>query len=300
MREALVEIESSANAYDWFSEEAKRTYGDVIPSPAAHKRFLVVKQPVGVCGFVTPWNFPASMIARKAAAALAAGCTIVIKPSEDTPYSALALCQLAEMAGLPAGVINVVTTSRQATPAIGQALCEHNLVKKISFTGSTAVGKILLAHSASTVKKVQMELGGNAPFIVFDSADVDRAVTGLLVAKFRNSGQTCICANRILVQENIHDKFVSALAKAMREQLRVGHGLEAKTTQGPLINQKALEKVKRLVEDSRANGATVVLGGKQSNVSGGNFYDPTLVSGVKENMEIAREEIFGPIAAVIK
>lgn len=197
-------------------------------------------------------------------------------------------------------MLNVLPASRENTPEVGKALCQHDLVKKISFTGSTPVGKILLAQSASTVKRTQMELGGNAPFIVFDSADINKAIAGLLVAKFRNAGQTCICANRILVQEGIHDKFIEALAKAMKEQLIVGHGLDAKSTQGPLINKRALEKVKRLVDDSKSQGAQVVLGGNICNISGGNFYEPTLVSGVKPDMELSREEIFGPVAAIIK
>ncbi|CAF0964219.1 unnamed protein product [Brachionus calyciflorus] len=278
LRESLVEIDSSAKSYEWFSEEAKRAYGDVIPSPAPNKRFLVVKQPVGICGFITPWNFPAYMIARKTAAALAAGCTVVIKPAEDTPYSALALCQLAEMAGLPAGCLNVVTTSRSNTAQIGKALCENQLVKKISFTGSTAVGKILLQNSASTVKKVQMELGGNAPFIVFDSADIKKAVSGLMASKFRNSGQTCVCANRIFVQENIYDKFILALAEEMKNQLKVGHGFENDVTQG----------------------GKIVMGGAKCDILGGNFFEPTLISDVNNDMEISREEIFGPVAAIMK
>jgi len=262
----MAEIESSIKAYEWFAEEAKRVYGDIIPAPVSSKRFLVVKQPIGVCGFLTPvrnnhfhpnsffstlfntnfsfkWNFPSSMLARKASAALAAGCTFVVKPSEDTPYSTLALATLSEMAGLPAGCVNVLTTSRANTPVVGKALCEHPLVKKIGFTGSTAVGKLILANCASTVKKCQMELGGNAPFIVFDSADVKKAVAGVIGSKFRCSGQTCICANRILVQAGVYDEFVAALTEAMRQQLRVGSGFEKETTQGPLISQAAVDKV---------------------------------------------------------
>lgn len=301
MRDALVEIEVAGKAYEWFSEEAKRVYGDIIPSPALNKKFFVVKQPVGVCGFITPWNFPSSMIARKTAAALAAGCTVVIKPSEDTPYSALALCQLAEKAGLPPGCLNVVTTSRASTPALGKHLCEHSLVKKISFTGSTPVGKILLANCASTVKRVQMELGGNAPFIIFDSADLNKAVSGLVSCKFRCSGQTCICANRILVQENIHDKFIEALAAAMKRDLRVGNGFDNNTTQGPLINEAAVKKVQGLIDDSVSKGGKVIIGGKPCTTSKvGNFYEPTIISHVNTTMKIAREEIFGPVASIIK
>ncbi|RMZ95113.1 succinate-semialdehyde mitochondrial [Brachionus plicatilis] len=300
LRESLVEIDSSAKAYEWFSEEAKRTYGDLIPSPAPNKRFLVLKQPVGICGFITPWNFPAYMIARKTAAALAAGCTVVIKPAEDTPYSALALCQLSEMAGLPAGCINVVTTSRKNTAEMGKAICHNPLVKKISFTGSTAVGKIILENCAHQVKKVQMELGGNAPFIVFDSADIKKAIVGLMASKFRNSGQTCVCANRIFVQEGIYDKFIIALAEEMKKQLKVGNGFETDVTQGPLINKNAITKVENLVKDSIAKGGQIVLGGSKCDLLGGNFYEPTLIRDVTTEMEIAKEEIFGPVAAIMK
>lgn len=293
------EINASAKAYEWFSEEAKRVYGDIIPAPQENKRFLVTKQPVGVCGFITPWNFPSSMIARKAGAALAAGCTIVIKPSEDTPYSALALCRLAEMAGMPAGCINVLTASRASTPALGQGICEAPEIKKISFTGSTPVGKILMRHCAGTVKKMQMELGGNAPFIVFDSADLDKAVSGLIGCKFRCSGQTCICANRVLVQESIHDEFVAKLASAISAQLKVGSGFDKAVNQGPLINKTAVAKCAELVKDSETKGGKVILGGKAVN-DGGNFFEPTLISGVTEQMKVAQEEIFGPIASIIK
>lgn len=299
LADALVEIETSIKAYEWFAEEAKRTYGDMIPAPVANKRFLVVKQPIGVCGFLTPWNFPSSMLARKASAALASGCTFVAKPSEDTPYSALALASMADMAGLPAGCVNILTTSKQNTPIVGKALCEHPVVKKIGFTGSTGVGKLILANCASTVKKCQMELGGNAPFIIFDSADIKKAVAGVIGCKFRCSGQTCICANRILVQENIHDDFVAAMKTAMTEQLCVGNGFDKKTTQGPLISQNSVDKVHRLVEDSRAKGGQVVLGGKSTGDKGF-FYEPTLITDINLNMEISTEEIFGPVAAITK
>lgn len=299
MADAMLEIESSIKAYEWFAEEAKRTYGDMIPSPVKTKRFVVVKQPVGVCGFLTPWNFPSSMLARKASASLAAGCTFVVKPSEDTPYSTLALAKLTELAGFPAGCVNVLTTSKENTPIVGKALCEHPVVKKIGFTGSTGVGKLILQNSASTVKKCQMELGGNAPFIVFDSADIQKAISGLIGSKFRCSGQTCICANRILVQEKIHDEFVSALHKAMKESLRTGSGFDQQTTQGPLINQNSVDKVHRLVEDGRAKGASILLGGKPVGHPG-YFYEPTLMTNVDLSMEISKEEIFGPVAAVQK
>lgn len=299
LADALTEIETSIKAYEWFAEEAKRTYGDLIPAPAPNKRFMVVKQPIGVCGFLTPWNFPSSMLARKASAALAAGCTFVAKPSEDTPYSALALAAMAEMAGLPAGCVNIVTTSKTNTPVVGKALCEHPVVKKIGFTGSTGVGKLILANCASTVKKCQMELGGNAPFIIFDSADIQKAVSGVIGCKFRCSGQTCICANRILVQEKIHDDFVSALSKAMQEQLHIGNGFDKKTTQGPLISQNSVDKVHRLVEDSRDKGGKVVLGGKSTG-DAGYFYEPTLITDINSSMDVSKEEIFGPVAAITK
>lgn len=300
INEALVEIDTSTKAYEWFSEEARRVYGDIIPSPAATKKFLVMKQPVGVCGILSPWNFPSSMIARKVSAALAAGCTVVIKPSEDTPYSALALAQIAELAGLPAGCLNVLTTSKKSTPIVGQALCEHRDVRKVSFTGSTPVGKIILGNCAKGVKRVQMELGGNAPFIVFNSADLKKAVAGVMAAKFRCSGQTCICANRIIVQEGVYDKFIEELAKAMKDQLKIGSGFDKGVTQGPLINKAAVAKVNNLVEDSRAKGAKVILGGKPSSILSGNFYEPTLISDIQPDMAIAKEEIFGPVAAIIK
>uniref|UniRef100_A0A8C9GBL8 Succinate-semialdehyde dehydrogenase, mitochondrial n=1 Tax=Pavo cristatus TaxID=9049 RepID=A0A8C9GBL8_PAVCR len=242
LKEAEGEVLYSASFLEWFAEEARRVYGDVIPASAKDRRILVLKQPVGVAAVITPWNFPSAMITRKVGAALAAGCTVVVKPAEDTPLSALALGELANQAGIPAGVYNVVPCSRQQAPAVGEVLCTDPLVAKISFTGSTATGKILLKHAAGTVKRVSMELGGHAPFIVFDSADVDRAVAGALASKYRNSGQTCVCTNRFLVQKGIHDKFVERFAKAIESELRVGSGFDAKTTQGPLINEKAVEK----------------------------------------------------------
>ncbi|CAG5128310.1 unnamed protein product [Candidula unifasciata] len=297
--EAEGEIVYGSGFLEWFAEEAKRTYGDVIPQPTSNKRMLVLKQPVGVAGLITPWNFPNAMITRKVGAAVAAGCTVVLRPAEDTPLSALALCELAEKAGLPPGVFNVVTSNRDNAGPIGKELCENSLVSKISFTGSTAVGKILLSQCASTVKRVSLELGGNAPFIVFDSADVDLAVSGLMSCKFRCSGQTCICANRVLVQAGIYDRFVEALAKVIKSQLKVGDGLSAATTQGPLINERAVEKVDGLVKDAVSKGASVVCGGSRDSL-GANFYQPTLLSGVTSSMRIAQEEIFGPVASVIK
>uniref|UniRef100_A0A0B7AUN9 Succinate-semialdehyde dehydrogenase n=1 Tax=Arion vulgaris TaxID=1028688 RepID=A0A0B7AUN9_9EUPU len=293
------EILYGSGFLEWFAEEAKRTYGDIIPTNNSSKRMLVMKQPIGVAGMITPWNFPHAMITRKVGAAVAAGCTVVLRPAEDTPLSALALCELAEKAGLPPGVLNVVTSDRTNAGPIGKELCENPLVSKISFTGSTLVGKILLSQCASTVKKVSLELGGNAPFIVFDSANVDLAVSGLIGCKFRCSGQTCISANRILVQAGVYDRFIEALAKAIKAQLKVGDGLASGTTQGPLINQRAVEKVDGLVKDAVGSGANVVCGGSGDSL-GGNFYQPTLLTGVTTNMRIAKEEIFGPVAATIK
>ncbi|KAM6376116.1 succinate-semialdehyde dehydrogenase, mitochondrial isoform 3-T3 [Alca torda] len=245
------------------------------------------------------WNFPSAMITRKVGAALAAGCTVVVKPAEDTPLSALALGELANQAGIPAGVYNVVPCSRQQTPAVGEVLCTDPLVAKISFTGSTATGKILLKHAAGTVKRVSMELGGHAPFIVFDSANVDRAVAGALASKYRNSGQTCVCTNRFLVQKGIHDEFVEKFAKAIDRELHVGSGFDAKTTQGPLINEKAVEKVERHINDAVSQGASIVTGGKRHSL-GKNFFEPTLLSNVSTKMLCTQEETFGPLAPVIK
>lgn len=299
LAEAEGEIGYSAGFLEWMAEEAKRTYGDLLPPNYPGKRTMVLKQPVGVCGMITPWNFPSAMITRKAGAALAAGCTVVIKPSEDTPLSALALCQLAQEAGVPAGVLNVVTCSRDNAATVGKELCENTLVSKISFTGSTFVGKILLSQCASTVKKTSMELGGNAPFIVFNTADINLAVAGVIASRFRCTGQTCISANRILVQEGVYDQFVQALGKVINAQLKVGDGFERGTTQGPLINSKAVEKVDAMVKDAVSGGANIVTGG-QKDSRGGCFYQPTLLSDVTVGMRVAKEEIFGPVAAVIK
>ncbi|XP_054019987.1 succinate-semialdehyde dehydrogenase, mitochondrial isoform X1 [Dryobates pubescens] len=299
LKEAQGEILYSASFLEWFAEEARRVYGDVIPASAKDRRILVLKQPVGVAAIITPWNFPSAMITRKVGAALAAGCTVVVKPAEDTPLSALALGELANQAGIPAGVYNVVPCSRQQTPAVGEVLCTDPLVAKISFTGSTATGKILLKHAAGTVKRVSMELGGHAPFIVFDSANVDRAVAGALASKYRNSGQTCVCTNRFLVQKGIHDKFVEKFAKAIESELHVGNGFDAKTTQGPLINEKAVEKVERHISDAVSQGASIVTGGKRHSL-GKNFFEPTLLSNVTTKMLCTQEETFGPLAPVIK
>eukprot|EP00105_Crassostrea_gigas_P000962 XP_011412946.1 PREDICTED: uncharacterized protein LOC105317861 isoform X2 [Crassostrea gigas] len=297
LKDSMAELSYGVGFLELYAEEAKRVYGDIIPTNAKSRRLLVLKQPIGVCGMITPWNFPHAMITRKAAAAIAAGCSVVIKPAEDTPLSALALCQLAEEAGLPAGVLNVVTVSRDNAPDVGRTLCESPLVQHISFTGSSAVGKCLLSQSASTVKKTAMELGGNAPFLVFESADLEAAVKGVIACKFRCSGQTCVSANRIYVQEGIYDKFVARLAEEMDNELRTGDGLQPGTTQGPLINQRAVQKIDSFVQDAIQQGARLVRGGSKGQ---GNFYYPTLLSEVTSQMMCAREEIFGPIAGVLR
>ncbi|XP_020637217.3 succinate-semialdehyde dehydrogenase, mitochondrial [Pogona vitticeps] len=299
LKEAQGEILYSASFLEWFAEEARRVYGDIIPSSTKDKRILVLKQPVGVASIITPWNFPSAMITRKVGAALAAGCTVVVKPAEDTPLSALALAELANRAGIPAGVYNVVPCSRQQAVPIGEVMCTDPLVSKISFTGSTATGKILLHHAAGTVKRVSMELGGHAPFIVFDDANVDKAVAGALMSKYRNSGQTCVCTNRFLVQKGIHDAFVEKFAQAIKRELHVGNGLDEATTQGPLINEKAVEKVERHIQDAVSQGASIVTGGKRHSY-GKNFFEPTLLSNVTTGMLCAQEETFGPLAPVIK
>ncbi|CAN9514451.1 unnamed protein product [Ophioblennius macclurei] len=297
LKEAASEIAYSASFLEWFSEEARRVYGDVVLSPLRDRKIFLLKQPVGVASIITPWNFPSAMITRKVGAALAAGCTVVVKPAEDTPLSALALAELAEQAGIPAGVFNVVPCSRETTPAVGQILCTDPLVAKISFTGSTATGKVLLKMAADTVKKASMELGGHAPFIVFDSADVDRAVGGAMASKFRNSGQACVCSNRFLVQSGVYERFVDKLGRAMDAELRLGHGSDAQTTQGPLINQRAADKVLQQVSDAVSRGATVLRGGKRLH---GSFVEPTLLVGVTTDMLCTREETFGPLVPVMR
>lgn len=296
LAEARGEVAYGASFIEWFAEEGKRVYGDVIPSFAGNKRIVVLKEPIGVVAAITPWNFPNAMITRKVGPALAAGCTIVVKPAEDTPLSALALAELAERAGVPAGVFNIVTGSDPV--AIGGELTASPIVRKLSFTGSTEVGKILMRQSADTVKKVSLELGGNAPFIVFDDADLDEAVKGALASKYRNSGQTCVCANRLLVQAGVYDAFAAKLAEAVK-QIRVGNGMEAGVTQGPMINSQAVEKVEELMGDALAKGATVALGGKRHGL-GGTFFEPTILTGVTTEMRVAREEIFGPVAPLFK
>ncbi len=295
LAEAKGEIGYAASFYEWFGEEGRRVYGDVIPSPAGDKRLFALRQPVGVVGAITPWNFPAAMITRKAGAALAAGCTIVTKPAESTPFSALAQAELATRAGIPAGVFNVITGKASA---IGGELTSNPLVAKITFTGSTEIGKLLMSQCAGTVKKVSLELGGNAPFIVFDDADLDAAVLGAIASKYRNTGQTCVCANRLLVQAGVYDAFVAKLIEATKK-LRVGNGLEGPTEQGPLIDAKAVDKVEEHVADALAKGATLVLGGKR-HALGGTFYEPTILTGVTPAMKVAREETFGPVAPIFK
>lgn len=293
--ESRGEVMYGASFIEWFAEEGKRIYGDVIPTHQSNKRLLVLKQPVGVVGAITPWNFPSAMISRKAAPALAAGCTIVLKPAEETPLSAIALCALASEAGIPEGVVNLVTSSRPAE--VGAVLTGSETVRKISFTGSTEVGKLLMRQCGDTIKKLSLELGGNAPFIVFDDADLDAAVAGAIAAKFRNSGQTCVSANRILVQSGVMKPFAEKFAAAVKA-LTVGDGLEATTAVGPLINRAAVEKVEGLVRDALANGARADCGGAR-HARGGNFFQPTILTAVRPEFAINRTEIFGPVAPLL-
>ena len=294
LAEAKGEITIGAAYVEWFAEEAKRVYGDVIPTIGNDRRLVVIKEPVGVCAAITPWNFPSSMITRKVSPALAAGCTVVIKPAEATPFSALALAVLAERAGFPPGVLNVVTGD---APAIGGEMCANPTVRKLSFTGSTEVGRILMRQVAPTIKKLSLELGGNAPFIVFDDADLDAAADGAIISKYRNAGQTCVCANRFFVHEKVYDAFAQKLA-ARVGALKVGRGTEAGVTQGPLINREALAKVEEHLADAKARGAKVAIGGKR-HALGGTFYEPTVLTQVNPDMQIFREETFGPIAPLI-
>ena len=296
LAEARGEVGYGASFIEWFAEEGKRTYGDVIPTPANDRRILVIKQPIGVVAAITPWNFPIAMITRKCAPALAAGCPVVIKPAAETPLSALALAELADQAGIPKGVLNVVVGTNASE--IGTALTNSPIVRKLSFTGSTEVGKILTRNCADTMKKVSMELGGNAPFIVFDDADLDSAVVGAMTSKFRNTGQTCVCSNRILVQEGIYDKFVAKLAEAVKT-LEVGNGMKEGINQGPLINEDALNKVQDHISDAVDKGAVIVTGGKQ-HASGGTMFEPTVIGNVTTSMKVASEETFGPLAPVFK
>ncbi len=293
--ESRGEIGYAASFIEWFAEEGKRVYGDIIPSPRADARVIVIKQAIGVCVAITPWNFPAAMITRKAGAALAAGCSIVIKPAGLTPLTALAMAELATRAGVPAGVLSVVTGSARA---IGGEMTSNPIVRKLSFTGSTEVGVQLLKECAPTVKKTSMELGGNAPFIVFDDADIDAAVAGAMLSKFRNAGQTCICANRILVQDSVYDVFTKKLVDAVAK-LKIGNGLDATSTQGPLIDGNAVDKVESFIADAKNNGAKVAIGGER-HALGGTFFEPTVLTDVTRDMLISREEIFGPVAPLIR
>ena len=293
--ESTGEVAYAASFLEWFGEEGKRVYGDTIPQHQPDKRIVVIKEPIGVVACITPWNFPLAMITRKAGPAIAAGCTVVLKPASQTPFSALALAELGERAGVPPGVFNVITGSASE---IGRELTTNPIVRKLSFTGSTETGKLLMAQCASTVKKLSLELGGNAPFIVFDDADVDEAVKGAIVSKYRNTGQTCVCANRFLVQDGIHDAFAQKLTEAVAK-LQMAPGLEPGATQGPLIDDRAVAKVEEHVRDATAKGATIMLGGRRHRL-GGRFYEPTVLAGATPAMALAREETFGPVAALFR
>jgi succinate-semialdehyde dehydrogenase / glutarate-semialdehyde dehydrogenase len=295
LAEARGEIAYGASFIEWFAEEGKRAYGDVIPQHQADRRILVIKQPIGVAAMITPWNFPNAMITRKAAPALAAGCPVVLKPAEQTPFSALAMAELAGRAGIPGGVLNLITGD---APAIGRELCENPLVRKLSFTGSTEVGRILIRQSAHTIKKLSLELGGNAPFIVFDDADLDAAVEGAIASKYRNAGQTCVCANRIYVQDGVYDTFAAKLAEKVRE-FKVGVGTEPGVIIGPLIDEQGMQKVEKHVADALAKGAKALLGGKRHD-RGGLFFQPTVLSEVTPDMLLSFEETFGPVAPLIR
>lgn len=295
LSESRGEIAYAASFVEWFAEEGKRVYGDIIPSPQADKRIMVIKQPVGVCAAITPWNFPTAMITRKAAPALAAGCTMVLRPASQTPYSALALAELAARAGFPAGVFSVITGNAQV---IGAELTASPKVRKLTFTGSTEVGKELMRQCAGTVKKISLELGGNAAFIVFDDADLDAAVNGALASKYRNTGQTCVCANRLYIQDGIYDAFAARLAEKVRA-LKVGNGLEDGVVQGPLIDRRALAKVREHIDDALSQGAKVLAGGKP-HALGGTFFEPTVLAHATPDMRISREETFGPVAPLFR
>jgi succinate-semialdehyde dehydrogenase/glutarate-semialdehyde dehydrogenase len=296
LAEAKGEVGYGASFIEWFAEEARRIYGETIPSTDNNKRFLVIKQPIGVCAAITPWNFPIAMITRKVAPALAAGCPVVIKPAEQTPLSALAVAELAQRAGMPAGVLNVLSADAENSIAIGAVLCSSDVVRHLSFTGSTEVGRILARQCAPTIKKLSLELGGNAPFIVFDDADLDSAVEGAMISKYRNAGQTCVCANRLYVQAGVYDTFVEKLA-AKSQTIKVGNGFEAGVGQGPLIDAQAMSKVESHVADALAKGAKLVVGGSRI---GERFYTPTVLSGVTSEMLCAKEETFGPVAPVFR
>ncbi|HMC17136.1 MAG TPA: NAD-dependent succinate-semialdehyde dehydrogenase [Albitalea sp.] len=296
LAEAKGEVGYGATFIEWFAEEARRVYGETIPSTDNSKRYLVIKQPVGVCAAITPWNFPIAMITRKVAPALAAGCPVVIKPAEQTPLSALAVAELAQRAGMPRGVLNIVTADSANSIAVGKALCESDLVRHLSFTGSTEVGRILMRQCADTVKKMSLELGGNAPFIVFDDADIDAAVDGAMLSKYRNAGQTCVCANRLYVQDGVYERFVHKLAEKSKA-IKVGNGFDAGVTQGPLIDDAALAKVEQHVADATSKGAKVLAGGHRI---GQRFFEPTVLADATGEMLCAREETFGPVAPVFR
>ena len=296
LAESRGEVAYGAAFIEWFAEEAKRVYGETIPQHQGDKRIVVLKEPIGVAAMITPWNFPIAMITRKCAPALAAGCTVVIKPAEQTPLSALALAELAERAGMPAGVFNIVTTSDPV--AVGGEMTSNKLVRKLSFTGSTEVGRKLMEQSAQTIKKLSLELGGNAPFIVFDDADLDAAVDGAIASKYRNAGQTCVCANRLLVQDGVYDEFAAKLSQAV-SGFRVGNGLEKGITIGPLIDKQAVEKVEEHIADALDKGARVVVGGKRHSL-GGTFFEPTVLADVTPAMKVSREETFGPVAPLYR
>ncbi|GHU44768.1 NAD-dependent succinate-semialdehyde dehydrogenase [Betaproteobacteria bacterium] len=298
LAEAKGEVAYAASFVEWFAEEGRRVYGDTMPAPTHDKRIIVVKQPIGVCAAITPWNFPAAMITRKVAPALAAGCTALIKPAEYTPLTALALAELAEQAGIPAGVFNIITAAGASSPAVGKELCANPMVRKLSFTGSTKVGRLLMAQSAPTLKKLSLELGGNAPFIVFDDADLDIAVDSAIASKFRNSGQTCVCANRFLVQSGVYDAFAEKLTARVKT-LKVGNGADAGVTQGPLIDAAALQKVETQVADAVAKGGRILTGGRR-HAAGGTFYEPTVIANATSEMRCAREETFGPVAPIFR
>lgn len=296
LAEARAEISYGASFVEWFAEEAKRVYGDVIPAPLANQKIVILKQPIGVVAAITPWNFPVAMITRKIAPALAAGCTVVVKPSDETPLSALALARLAQEAGFPKGVVNVITTRN--AEGVGRELSENPMIRKVSFTGSTQVGKILMKQSSSTMKKLSLELGGNAPFVVFEDADLDLAIEGAIASKFRNSGQTCVCTNRFFIHEKIYEQFANRLAGAAR-QLKLGHGVEPGVQQGPLINLAAVAKVENHIQDALDKGAKLLCGGQRSQ-RGDLFFEPTVLTEATVQMKFAQEETFGPLAALIR
>jgi succinate-semialdehyde dehydrogenase / glutarate-semialdehyde dehydrogenase len=299
LAEAKGEVGYGASFIEWFAEEARRVYGETVPTTDNNKRYLVIKQAMGVCAAITPWNFPIAMITRKVAPALAAGCPVLIKPAEQTPLSALAVAELAQRAGMPPGVLNVITSDATNSIAVGKVLCASDIVRHLSFTGSTEVGRILAAQCAPTVKKLSLELGGNAPFIVFDDADLDSAVEGAMVSKYRNAGQTCVCANRLYVQDGVYDTFIEKLA-AKAKTIKVGNGFEAGVSQGPLIDDQAIAKVERHVADAMAKGAKVLTGGKRIGEPGSRYYEPTVLADATSEMLCAREETFGPVAPVFR